>query len=175
MDDDGYMPEAEEEEADDYNELDDEEQNDTLEEDAEFKQIMDEEIIPEPGLEEPEKVAPPPKDKGAQLLNKIIVPDDRNHKIVNIVPDNKRITSHIIQYNEIANVIPTRIAQIENGAPVFIDITGFKSAKEIAKAEFIQREIPLIVTREVGDDIEQWKVQKMTFPPGILAWLNKHY
>lgn len=105
-----------------------------------------------------------------QKLNEV----DKNHKIINIVPDHKRKTSNIIQFLEMANAIGIRISQIEEGSPIFTDTTGLTSPIEMAKKEFIDRQNPLILRREIkGIDntklplqcyVEHWKVREMTFP-----------
>ena len=105
-----------------------------------------------------------------QKLNEV----DKNHKIINIIPDHKRKTSNIIQFPEMVNAIGIRITQIENGSPIYTDTTGLTSPIEMAKKEFIDRQNPLKLQREIkGVDntklplqcyVEIWKVREMTFP-----------
>lgn len=94
---------------------------------------------------------------------------DDNHKIIRVIADSDRITSEIIQLNEMAEAIGIRISQIENGAPILTDVSGYKSPIEMAKKEFIDRQNPLIVQRRLQtfpteDLVEHWKVRDMVFP-----------
>jgi hypothetical protein len=95
--------------------------------------------------------------------------EDRNHKIIQIVAPDDRITSHFIQRPEMTEAIGIRTSQIEQGSEVFTDVTGYTDPIMMAKKEFIDRKSPLIVERALEDTptravVEQWKVREMTFP-----------
>lgn len=109
-----------------------------------------------------------PEQEPAQKIIGIDEKDD-NHKIIRVIADSDRITSEIIQLNEMAEAIGIRISQIENGSPILTDVSGYKSPIEMAKKEFIDRQNPLIVQRRLQtspteDLVEHWKVRDMVFP-----------
>ena len=55
----------------------------------------------------------------------------------------------ILSIYERANFIGIRATQIENGAPVFVDVPeGLEDVIEIAEMELAQKKLPLIVCRE---------------------------
>ena len=55
----------------------------------------------------------------------------------------------ILSIYERANLIGIRATQIENGAPVFVDVPeGLEDVIEIAEMELAQKKLPLIVCRE---------------------------
>ena len=94
---------------------------------------------------------------------------DENHKITKIRPYDTYLSSHIIQYPEMVEAIGIRLSQIENGSPVFTDVSGYTSPIDMAKKEFIDRKSPWILERAMKrsgseDEVEQWKVREMTFP-----------
>jgi DNA-directed RNA polymerase subunit K/omega len=180
MDDDDYMPEVTDIEADEYEDLDDEEQNDNIDDtiDLDDKLAIDETEKPEeiydeilddaeqeqiPEINEEEQVMIRlGKINEKKMKEKLNI--DNTHKTIFIVPDDERITSNIIQLYEIAAVISERASQIENGSPIFIDIKNLTNPKDIARAEFKQRKSPFILERHVGNSVEHWKVREMTFP-----------
>ena len=178
MDEEDYMPEVADTEADEYEDLDDEEQNDNIDDPDDklatdeiekpeeiYDEIADdaeqEEQIPEINEEEQVMIRLG-KINEKKMKEKLSI--DNTHKTVFVVPDDERITSNIIQLYEITAVISERASQIENGSPVFIDIKNLTNPKDIAKAEFKQRKSPFILERHVGDSVEHWKVREMTFP-----------
>jgi hypothetical protein len=104
-------------------------------------------------------------------LQKIIMSNvkDRNHKIIKIVPNDKRISSNYIQRPEMTEAIGTRVSQIEQGSPVFTDVSGYTDPILMAKKEFVDRRNPLILERAMYDTptesiVEHWLVREMTFP-----------
>jgi hypothetical protein len=100
---------------------------------------------------------------------------DANHKRVIWIDDDKRMTSDVLQYTEMVAAINYRIAQIEAGAPYFIEATGVQTgielttAAQIAKAELLARRSPLILRRDIWEHkdgrifAERWFVNEMIF------------
>jgi hypothetical protein len=139
------LSEIEEEESDEENENEDPE--------AEYQ---DEELE----IDELEQKYPP-----IQKIDE----NDKNHRMIKVIPDDQKVSSHIIQYSEMVEAIGIRISQIENGSPILTDYSGYKNSIDIAKKEFIDRKNPLILTRELKRkenliEVERWKVREMTFP-----------
>lgn len=102
------------------------------------------------------------------IINKINERDS-HHRIIKVVAPDDRVTSNIIQRPEMVEAIGHRLSQIEQGSPVFTDVTGLKNPIEMAKKEFVDRQSPLILVRPMRkeDDywiVEKWKVREMTFP-----------
>lgn len=96
---------------------------------------------------------------------------DTNHTNIIIVPDSERITSDIIQKQEIVEAIGIRASQIEDGAPVFTETTGLTDPISMAWKEFRDRQNPLILERVIAErpfefiyEVEHWKVREMTYP-----------
>jgi len=149
-------PDVIEEEYDDYEE--------DLEGEIEAEEAEDEEADEKDELEE--------YDEEVDNLPEDVIPineEDENHRIIRIVRKDRRITSEIIQYPEMVEAIGIRASQIENGAPIFTDVSGYRDPVEMAKKEFIDRANPLKVQRCLKKTatysiVEIWKVRKMTFP-----------
>jgi DNA-directed RNA polymerase subunit K/omega len=156
----------EEEEVDDYADLDEEEQNDDIDDDKE-------DDVVEPAIDDDEKSE---EIDSKKYINEIVL-NDKNHQIIEIVPDDERITSDIIQLPEITAATGTRAAQIERGAPVFVEIGTMSNPIVIARVEFAKRKSPFILMRviehrvnSVGQSVlvvEHWKVREMIFPENI--------
>lgn len=146
-------PEFYEDDDDDEDEDDDEEDEDEEGVDLDDEALLDNED----------------EEFNLQIIKKLKV-NDNNHRYIKIVPHDKYISSHIIQYTELVEAIGQRISQIEANAPVFTDVTGYTSSIDMAKKEFIDRRSPLTLTRkrkelDNGDfEVEIWKVREMTFP-----------
>lgn len=142
-----YADEIEEEEAE-KDELEDQ-----VEEDVEIDVELDDEV------KKPEQ----------NIIVKKIKENDINHKIIYIRPAHLRTSSTIIQKPEMTEAIGIRISQIEQGSPIFTDVTGYTSSITMAKKEFIDRKNPLILERIMLEDdnaiyVDQFKVREMTFP-----------
>jgi len=153
----------------DYYEEDEEYDEEVEEEEKETDEEEEPEIDFEAEIEEPEE-------KLKYVIQKINE-NDKNHKIIKIRPPHLRITSHVIQVSEYVEAVGIRCTQIENGAPVFTDTTGYSSPIEMAKLEFIRRKSPLILVRVVRDDgavceVEEFPVREMTFPVSDREILN---
>lgn len=116
--------------------------------------------------------------KLAADMNELVL--DADHKKVCPVPDDERITSDVLQHTEMVACINYRIAQIEAGAPYFVDATGkdtgkeLTTAAEIAKAELLSRKCPLILRRDLFETrdnriiTELWNINEMAFDPTLL-------
>lgn len=95
---------------------------------------------------------------------------DSAHEIIHIITPENRKTSEVLDpAGEMANVLLTRIEQIENGGTVHIDTTGCRSASEIAKRELLAQATPLKIRRIVRDCgnekwAEEWEISEMVIP-----------
>jgi DNA-directed RNA polymerase subunit K/omega len=156
MDDEDIIPEAIEEEYDDYEE--------DLEGEIEAEEVEDEEAEEKDELEDYEEEVEAPPENVIQINE-----EDENHRIVRVLRKDKRITSEIIQWPEMVEAIGIRASQIEQGSPVLTDVSGYTDPIDMAKKEFIDRASPLIIQRCLKKTpthliVEWWKVRKMTFP-----------
>lgn len=136
-----------------------------LSDEIEADDEQDEQAADANELEEVEEIT----EKDESPIN-LINENDSNHRINYIVSKEKRITSETIQWPEMVEAIGIRASQIENGAPVFTDVSGFTDPILMAKKEFFDRQSPLILRRSLKKTpsyciIEHWKVRKMAFPP----------
>ena len=75
----------------------------------------------------------------------------------------KRITRPILTKYEKARILGLRATQISKGAVPTIDIAGMKDALKIAKCEFDQGDIPLIIRRHLPDgSYEDWLLKELS-------------
>lgn len=96
-------------------------------------------------------------------------------KEIIIIPPKHRITSEFMTIFEYARVLGERSKQIQNGSPIFVDLSILKvdnkliiSEKEIAHLEIIQRKCPLIIQRMYNDVYgEEWPVNEMELPQNL--------
>lgn len=158
--DEDYEEEEEEEEPVDEGEKDDIDEETAAPEEGE---VDAEAIDVEAELEE--DTGPRREDAVINKINE----QDHHHRIIKIVPPDERVTSNIIQWTEMVEAIGQRISQIEQGAPIFTDVTGLNNPIDMAKKEFVDRMSPLILVRPLRKDpdiwvVEKWKVREMTFP-----------
>lgn len=66
----------------------------------------------------------------------------------------------ILSIYERTNLIGIRATQIENGAPVFVDVPeGLEDVVQIAEMELAQKKLPLIICREGR---EYWRAADLT-------------
>lgn len=96
---------------------------------------------------------------------------DRHHRYIIVIPESERITSDVIQSQEIVEAIGIRASQIEGGSPVFTDVSGIQDPISMAHKEFNDRKNPLILERIIAEcpsehtfHVEHWKVREMAFP-----------
>ena len=86
-----------------------------------------------------------------------------------MVPADQRRTSEHMSKFELVQAIGTRISQIEQGSPVFVQYESGTPVRDIAINEFIQRKCPLFLRRTVEvlggtKKVELWRVSEMTYP-----------
>jgi len=168
---------------DDFDALDEdvvEEEFDDYEEDLEAElEVEDEEadILDDSSIVEDSETEPPEHDE--RSFKKIIklYAEDINHRIIQVRQDSKRETSEIIQVPEMVEAVGIRASQIENGAPIFTDVSGLTDPISMARKEFLDRQNPLILERKIREFstriiVEHWKVREMKFPRN-LHWRNK--
>jgi len=86
-----------------------------------------------------------------------------NIQIMNIVPDDERRSSHILQVSELAQVIAMRAQQISNGMS-FSDLESHDPIA-LAKDEVKTNRCPLKIRRKVGPHTyEIWKINELVKP-----------
>jgi|TARA_A100001015_G_C15043512_1_gene741619 DNA-directed RNA polymerases I, II, and III subunit RPABC2 len=74
----------------------------------------------------------------------------------------ERISSNRLTEYEKARLLGTRALQIDNDAPIFVDIDGETSSQEIALKELIEKKIPLIIERILPNgDWELWSIDEL--------------
>lgn len=140
----------------DYFEEDEEGIEEVEEEEAE--EDKDDDIIE---IEEAEAIVKP-------VLQKLNDPD-RNHRVIKVVPDSERRSSHILQFSEMVEAIGIRATQIESGSPIFVDHFGLDDPIKIAKMELLKKCSPLKLRRKMRVDansimIEKFDINEMTLP-----------
>jgi DNA-directed RNA polymerase subunit K/omega len=92
--------------------------------------------------------------------------DEKKHYVVNIVPDDDRITQSGLTIYEMAEVIGARAQQIANGGRIFTDVTGLTDSRAMAEKEFFDGKNPLQVVRKLNHNTcEVWNVRDMTPSP----------
>lgn len=102
-------------------------------------------------------------------ISKNIDLTDEMHCILYVVPDSDRETSQIMTLEEMTEAVGIRATEIENGAPVFTDVTGLSCPIAMARKEILDGKSPYKVVREVGlrkggKEVEIWKINEMTLP-----------
>lgn len=93
---------------------------------------------------------------------------DGDHIEIIVVDPEERITSNIITDPEFTEATGIRAAQIEQGTPVFTDVTGLTDPIKMAHKEFYDRKNPLILERVIEQRgytyyVEHWIVREMTY------------
>jgi DNA-directed RNA polymerase subunit K/omega len=113
----------------------------------------------------------PDDDDLVEKLSEPPPPQIVNMRKVIVVPDDERITSHVLSKFEVTWAIATRAKQISDNPKIFTDVEGLDDAKSIARKEFYDKKSPLVLERLRGYTkkgeriIEKWKVREMTYPP----------
>lgn len=103
--------------------------------------------------------------KNADIQDESLYTENNLHKIIKIVPDDKRIMSEIMSRAEYARVIAERAKQIENGAPIFINIDNEVNPIKIAEMEIRQKKSPMKIHRPINQQLmEIWRVNEMVTP-----------
>lgn len=95
--------------------------------------------------------------------------NDEHHCTLFIVPDNERTTSQIMTLEEYTEAVGIRATEIENGTPVFTDVSGMTCPIEMAKKEILDGKSPYKLIREMSakkgsKTVEIWKINDMTLP-----------
>jgi DNA-directed RNA polymerases I, II, and III subunit RPABC2 len=74
----------------------------------------------------------------------------------------ERISSNRLTKYEKARLLGTRALQIDNDAPIFVDVDGETSSYEIALKELMEKKLPLIVERVLPNgDWELWSIDEL--------------
>ena len=89
--------------------------------------------------------------------------DNKDHvKYIRIVPNDERITSHIISKYELPNIIGKRALEIEKGGHVFTNVDNLVDPELIAMKELLDRKNPNVIYRPYSNgDVEKWKCNEM--------------
>ena len=79
------------------------------------------------------------------------------------IKDKRHITQPFITKYEMARVLGMRAAQIEQSAPLFIEIDPkIHDSYVIAREEFYQKKIPFIISRPIPNgEHEYWKLSDL--------------
>ena len=98
---------------------------------------------------------------------------EKNDKI--ILTGDKRTMSDRVTMNEYALILSMRIAQIENGSPIFLKHNPYTVTRDIAIAEIRENannengNYPLKILRHSHSNVyEEWKIHEMSIP-GIMG------
>jgi DNA-directed RNA polymerase subunit K/omega len=110
--------------------------------------------------------------KKVKFKNKVIGAidlTDRHHLTTFVIPEEQRTTSQIMTLEEFTEAVGIRATQIEQGSPVFTDVTGYDNPIKMARKELLNGRSPLKLVREmkIRDNerwVEIWKVNNMTIP-----------
>lgn len=74
----------------------------------------------------------------------------------------KNKTRPILSIYEKAKIIGLRLEQLARGAESTIDASRFKSIREIVLQEFVEKQIPFIIVRNMPFGVkEYWKLEDM--------------
>lgn len=104
-------------------------------------------------------------DSDEEVMN--IFSETENYTL-NIVDPSERITSNLICKEELTALISTRAAQISNGMQPLVDLKPNDNSKLIAIREIKQGKLPLKIIRKVGESIEIWKVNELSYDVNLL-------
>jgi DNA-directed RNA polymerase subunit K/omega len=118
------------------------------------KTIKNEEIHKKPFEEVKEK-----EDEVKEIKSNKNYADDAFDFYKNYDPSKNKFDP-ILSIYEKTNLIGIRATQIENGAPVFVDVPeGLEDVVQIAEMELAQKKLPLIICREGR---EYWRAADLT-------------
>ena len=74
----------------------------------------------------------------------------------------ERISSNRLTKYEKARILGIRALQIDNDAPIYVDVDGETTSYEIALKELMEKKIPLIVKRPLPNgDWELWSIDEL--------------
>lgn len=104
----------------------------------------------------------------------ILIEDEEEpiNTLMYIVNDNDRMTSSSLTLAECTKVIGCRATHIDQGAPIFTDITNLDNVHHMALKELYDKKCPLKIRRRLGklqgkNAYEEWKVNEMNLPAGF--------
>lgn len=104
-----------------------------------------------------------PCDEDNEMLNK-----SDYYRVVKVIPADMRVTSNVMTMWEYSDVIGIRQTEIENGAPVYTDVTGVVDPRDMAIKELFDRKCPLKIKRALNPFLEeQWSCREMAFPADV--------
>ena len=122
------------------------------------KTIKNQEILKKP-LEEVKVKKDDLKDEVKEIKSNKNYADDAFDFYKNYDPSKNKFDP-ILSIYEKTNLIGIRATQIENGAPVFVDVPdGLEDVVQIAEMELAQKKLPLIICREGR---EYWRAADLT-------------
>jgi DNA-directed RNA polymerase subunit K/omega len=75
----------------------------------------------------------------------------QNNKEIVIVPDDERITPHVMSKYEMTRVVSIRATQISEHNNPMVDVSGLTDPIKMAKRELMERMCPLTLRRIIGD------------------------
>ena len=92
-----------------------------------------------------------------------LIEKDEEERIV--LTGNDRVMCERVTIFELANIVSTRAAQIENGSAVFVKIKEGDTPKSIATHELKKNVCPLKIMRHSHSNVyEEWRLSEMIIP-----------
>lgn len=146
----------------------DEEDNESVYEDADIDADIDDDI----DVDETKNIKEDDEDEDDDDEYKE-VPKKRMHVYhqvpesteIKIVPPHRRVTSEYMTIFEFSMVVGTRATHISEGSVLYTDPQGLYDPRDIAKKEIAENKCPLSITRKVSPTmIEIWEVNEMVKP-----------
>jgi hypothetical protein len=109
-------------------------------------------------------VPEPVKDKKFSV---VFSKDDPHHRIIRVVPPDERVSSEIIQREELTEAIGIMTSALEGGMPSPIDAEGITRPIDIARMIVLKNQCPLILRRVMErsqgvEVVEHWPMDEMT-------------
>lgn len=144
--------------------LEDSEDEEIIDEDFDYEETIinedEHEHHEEEILEEEEEITDTEK---FVIMEEIKDENKTNKKIILIKDPENRVTSNIIQPQELTSVVSYRAVQIEKNSPIFTDVSELSDPISMAKKEIIDRKCPLSIRRHVrANEYDLWEVNEMT-------------
>jgi len=92
-----------------------------------------------------------------------LIEKDQEERIV--LTGDGRVMCERVTIFELANIVSTRAAQIENGSKVFVKIKEGSNPKSIAISELKKNVCPLKIMRHSHSNVyEEWRLSEMIIP-----------
>jgi DNA-directed RNA polymerase subunit K/omega len=102
-----------------------------------------------------------------------------NHKrIIKIVKKTKKenfITLNVMSRFEQASLIYNRASHLERGAPSFVNTDDQSNELGIVVKEMMSGEIPFLISRQIGSEVEWHSTSEMTLNSSIMHVLNDYH